>query len=501
MSQHLQALQTHLAEISHLRAATALLEWDMQVNMPPKGAAARGEQMATLVRMMHEMFTSDQTARLLDSAETETQTQPYESDAASLVRVVRHDYAEATRLPAAFVAESSQVFTAAHEVWANARAKDDFASFEPTLTHIIDLTRRRADYLSYSEHPYDALLNEFERDMTTAQVKAIFDGHRPELVALLEAISANTDRVDASILHQPFDVNAQRDFAAWVVTQFGFDFERGRHDVAVHPFASGTSRNDVRLTNRYAPDFFNTSLFGMMHEAGHGMYEQGSAPALEYTPLAGGSSLGVHESQSRMWENLVGRSQGFWQWALPELQKRFPAQFGKASLETVYTAFNKVQPSFIRVEADEATYNLHIMMRFELETALLNGELQAAQLPQAWNDRCEAYLGIVPPDNRQGVLQDVHWSAGLIGYFPTYALGNLLAVQYYEAAVAAVPSIPADIAQGNFNPLLTWLNHNIHQHGRKFTMNELTQQVTGTSIDAAPYMRYLQTKFGALYGV
>jgi carboxypeptidase Taq len=495
-----QELLNHLQQVHHLTTTLAVLEWDMQVNLPPAGYGYRGEQIGTVTKMRHELFTSDKTAELLDASAQETGDLAYDSDEASMIRVVRQDYEQQTRFPSQFVADWARITTEAHETWAKARSESNFRHFQPTLQQVMDMARQRADYLGYSDQPYDALLGEYERGITTAEVKRIFDGHKPQLVELIAAIRENAGKVDDSVLHQPLDLAKQREFAMWAAENIGYDFQRGRQDVAVHPFATGFNRSDVRITTRYYPDFLNPALFGTMHEAGHGMYEQGSAPRLAGNMLEGGTSLGVHESQSRMWENMVGRSKPFWTWALPKLQETFPGQFD-VDLNTFYGAINRVAPSYIRVEADEATYNLHIMLRFEIETGLLNGSIEVAHLPEEWNDRFESFLGISPRNDAEGVLQDVHWSAGLVGYFPTYALGNLLAAQYYAKALESHPQIPQEATEGKFSTLLTWLNENIHQYGRKFTMNELTERVTGGAIDAGPYIAYLQQKYGEIYGV
>ena len=361
------------------------------------------------------------------------------------------------------------------------------------------MMQEQADLLGYDEHPYDALLSQYERGMTTAQVKSIFDAHRPKLVDLIAQVG-DAQQVDDSMLKLNFDRDTQREFALWAVKSFGFDFERGGQAEAVHPFCTNFSVNDVRITTRFNDNWLNPALFGMMHEAGHGMYEQGIGQNLEGTPLAGGTSLGVHESQSRMWENIVGRSKGFWSWAMPKLKDAFP-QLGQVTLDDFYKAINKVERSFIRVEADEATYNLHIILRFELEQELLTGAVKVADVRDAWNDRFNAFFGLTPPDDANGVLQDIHWSAGLFGYFATYALGNLLSVQYYNQVLKDHPSIPDEIAQGKFDTLLTWLNTNIHQHGRKFTGTELTRRVTGEDIQSDSYIAYLTDKFNGVYGL
>jgi carboxypeptidase Taq len=495
-----QALVAHLGEVNNVNRAASLLGWDQQVNMPPGGAAARARQLSTLARIGHEMFVSEETARLIEEAEREIAGMTYESDEASLIRVVKEDYREQTRLPAAFVAEYARVTSEAHEIWAAARARNEFAHFQPALERIVELVRQRADYLGYGEHPYDALLGEYERGMTAAQVKQIFDGHKPRLVALIAAISKVRDRVSDALVHQDYPIEQQRAFAMEVVQAFGYDMGRGHQAVAVHPFMSGYS-SDARITTRFNSEWLNPALFGMMHEAGHAMYEQGVGKNLEFGWLESGTSLGVHESQSRMWENMIGRSRGFWTWAFPKLQAHFPHQLAGATADEFYRAINKVAPSFIRVEADEATYNLHIMLRFEIEMGMVSGQIKVADLPEAWNEMFHAFLGITPPNDALGVLQDIHWSFGGIGYFPTYALGNLLAAQYYRKATSDHPSIPDEIAQGKFATLLMWLNTNIHVHGRKFNSDELTRKVCGESINADAYIAYLETKFGDIYGL
>jgi carboxypeptidase Taq len=493
-----EALVERLREINNINNAVSVLSWDQQTSMPPGGAPARARQMGTLARIGHELFTDEATGRLLNEAENEVDD-VYESDAVSMLRVVRKDYSEATRLPAAFVAEFTQLTALAHEVWAKARAASDFAAFAPTLEKLLELAHRGAEYLGYEEHPYDALLGRYEPGMTTRRVGEIFDAHRPVLTSLINRISA-APQVDDSAVRRRFEVAQQREFGLMVIQKMGFDMQRGLQAISVHPFCTSFSVNDVRITTRFEDDFLNPALFGMIHEAGHAMYEQGVAQHLDGTPLANGTSLGVHESQSRMWENIVGRSRGFWSWALPHLKTAFP-QLSDVSDEAFYRAINKVERSFIRVEADEATYNLHIILRFEIEKDLLTGALAVKDLPRAWNERFETYLGVVPPNDALGCLQDVHWSAGLMGYFPTYALGNLLSVQYYDAAVTAHPDIPAQIARGEFGTLRQWLGQNIHQHGRKFTAEELTRRITGGSIDPAPYVRYLEAKFTDVYGL
>lgn len=498
MGEKYQALVERLTEINNLDKINQLLSYDQQTGMPPGGAAARARQMATVSRISHEMMISDETGELLEAAATEVNGD-YDSIESSMVRVVQQDYEERTRLPAKFVAEWTQETALAHEVWVEARAEKDFTKFQPKLEKLVDMVLQMAEYLGYEDHPYDAMLGQYERGTTTAMVRRIFDEHRPQLVELIAAIQEKSDTVSDALVHQQFDVDKQRQFALDMIKSFGFDFHHGGQSVAVHPFCTNFSTTDVRITTRFEDDFLNPALFGMMHEAGHGMYEQGISYDLEGTPLASATSLGVHESQSRMWENLVGRSRGFWEWAFPQIQQVFPDQLRDAKVDDFYKAINKVEPSFIRVEADEATYNLHIILRFELETQILEGKLKVADLPEAWNSLFTEMFGITPPDNALGVLQDVHWSAGLMGYFPTYALGNLLSVQYFNKALQDHPAIPDEIASGKFDTLLSWLNTNIHQHGRKYTAAELTERVTGEAIQSRDYMAYLQNKFGEIY--
>ncbi|MBK9746915.1 MAG: carboxypeptidase M32 [Chloroflexi bacterium] len=501
MGEKYQALLHHLMEIRNVNRAEALLGWDQQVNMPPGGSKGRAAQVATLARIGHEMLTDEKTDMLLKEAQLELGDVAYDSDEASMIRVTRVDYHENTCIPSDLIAEHAEATALGHNIWKEARAKNDFAAFAPILTRILDLTRRMADYIGYQEHPYDALLGQYERGMKSSEVKRLFDEHKPPLVKLIAQINERADRVSDDVLHRDFPLDRQRQFCTDIASAIGYDFNRGRIDVATHPFAITFNQGDVRITTRYYQNFISPAIFGTMHESGHAMYEQGVSPTLEGTPLSRGASLGVHESQSRMWENFVGRSKGFWTWAYPQLQATFPESLGDVSVDAFYRAINKVGQSFIRVEADEATYNLHIMLRFELEMEMVAGNIPVEKLPDEWNQRFEAYFGIVPPTDTLGVLQDVHWSSGLIGYFATYALGNMLAAQYWQQALRTHPEIPAEIERGKFDTLLKWLNVNIHQHGRKFTPAELTKRITGESIKSSEYMKYLEAKYGEIYGL
>ncbi len=495
----LTALQKRLQQAHDLNMAMSLLGWDQQVNMPPGGAEHRASQLATLSRLQHELFTAEETGRLLEAAEAAADGLHYESDEASLLRVARHDYDLATRVPTDLVAELTRVTALAHEKWAAARANDDYAAFKPWLQQIVDLSLQVAEALGYEDRVYDALLDQYEPGMKTATVARLFNELKEVQIPLIRAIAEQAGAIDNSILTRDYDAQRQEQFSLEVARQLGYDFERGRLDVAVHPFTTNFGTNDVRITTRYERNWLPAALFGTIHEAGHAMYEQGSGASIAGTMLEGGTSLGIHESQSRLWENLVGRSRAFWTYYFPRLQALFPETLDGIDLETFYRAINRVQPSLIRVEADEVTYNMHIIIRFELENDLLEGRLSVDDAPEAWNAKYEEYLGLRPPTDREGILQDIHWSGGMIGYFPTYSLGNLMSVPFFDKAVAAHPNIPDEIAQGRFDTLLNWLQAHIYQHGRKYMPAELFQKVTGEIMSAGPYLAYLQEKYGEIY--
>jgi carboxypeptidase Taq len=500
MEQKLGQLKTMLAEITDLGGAVALLGWDQQTYMPPGGAEARGNQLGTLQRLIHERQTSPAMGKLLEDLKPYAATLDPDLDDARLVKVVSHDYEIASRVPAEWVVEFAQVTTMAQQAWIEARAKSDFSIFRPHLEKIVELGHRYVSFFPPADHPYDILLDIFEPGMKTADVKAIFDTLRPKQVELIKAI-ASKPQVDDSFLHQAFDEKKQWDFGVEVITKFGYDWNCGRQDKAPHPFTNGGSRSDVRITTRVALNFLNSMIFGTMHECGHALYGQGTASELDRTSLDGGASLAVHESQSRMWENLVGRSLPFWEHFYPRLQETFSSQLSNVPLEKFYKGINKVQPSLIRVEADEATYNLHIMLRLEIEIAIVEGKLAVKDLPEVWNSKMEEYLGVVPPNDAKGVLQDIHWSGGMMGYFSTYALGNLISAQLWEVINQDIPDLPEQIRAGKFEALLGWLREKVHRHGRKFEPQELVQKVTGSKIDPAPYLRYLKEKLGQIYGL
>jgi carboxypeptidase Taq len=497
----LQELKTRLTEINDIESAAELLYWDQATYMPPGGAAARGRQMATLRHLAHTKFTHPAIGQLLEDLRSYEDSLPYDSNEASLIRITRRDYERAVRIPASFTAKLSQHCVQSYEAWAKARPANDFAAVQPYLEKTLDLSLEVAHFFPGYEHIADPLIDEADYGMKASTLRQLFAHLRQQLVPIVEAI-ASQPIADASCLHQNFPEAEQIEFSLKVIDQLGYDFHRGRQDKTLHPFATKFSTGDVRITTRVRENDLNEGLFSTIHEMGHALYEQGVSREFEATPLAGGTSSGVHESQSRLWENLVGRSRNFWKFFYPQLQAVFPTQLSEVSLETFYRAINKVERSLIRTDADEVTYNLHVMIRFDLELQLLEGSLAVRNLPEAWNERYRADLGIVPPSDTNGVLQDVHWYSGMIGgMFQGYTLGNLMSAQFFEAALKAEPEISTQIETGNFNTLHNWLKENIYQHGRKYTAAEVVERVTGAPLSIAPFIRYIQRKYGELYGL
>jgi carboxypeptidase Taq len=498
MSQY-KALVDKINEISDLEKSAAILSWDREVMMPAAGNDARTQQLATLRRIIHSSFISDEMGELIEAAGSEVKDFPYDSNEASLIRYLKKSYSDSRKLPVEFVQRMSEITGQALPVWKEARANNDFLSFQPFLEQVIELGQEMAELYGYEDEKYDALLDKFERDATTAQVRELFRSAAEAIVPLREAIVNHGRPVDDSFLHLDYPIEKQKAVAPYLAETVGYDFSRGHLGTATHPFATSFSRDDVRITTRWYPKFINPSVFGTLHESGHAIYEQGTGSDLARTPLARGTSSGIHESQSRMMENIVGRSLHYWNTHFSRLQAEFPAPLGNVSVNQFYRAVNKVQPSYIRVEADELTYNLHIILRFELEQAMLNGELQAKDLPTAWNDKMQHLLGIVPPNDTEGCLQDIHWSSISFGYFPTYALGNLYAAQLFDAAVDQEPLIIEDLTEGNTGSLLKWLRTNIHQHGRKFTPTEIVQRATGAPLSHEAFVNYVTGKFSEIY--
>ena len=495
----LTELKSLLAEVSDLNNAAAVLGWDQATYMPSGGAPARGRQMATLAKVAQEKFIDKKIGKLLDQLTKYEESQPFDSDDASLIRVTRRDYERALKVPPDFLAELNVHSAETYQMWTEARPADDFARVRPNLERTLDLSRKLADFFPGYEHIADPLIDFADYGMKASSVRALFAELRAELVPIVKAITSQTP-ADDSCLRKHFPEAEQLKVGAEIVKQLGYDFERGRVDKTHHPFMTSFSIGDVRITTRIKEDFLGELLFSNIHESGHAMYEQGNDPAYEGTPLAGGTSAGVHESQSRLWENVVGRSRGFWEYFFPRLQAVFPEQLKGVSLDTFYRAINKVEKSLIRTDADEVTYNLHVMLRLDFELQLLEGTLSIRDLPEAWHERFESDFGVVPPDDRDGVLQDVHWYAGIIGgAFQGYTLGNVMGALFYAEALKAHPEIPDEMKQGKFDTLHDWLIQNIYRHGRKFTAPELVQKVTGRDLTIQPYIHYLKTKYGELY--
>lgn len=494
-------LKALLREVSLLGQASALLGWDQQVYMPAGGAAARGQVLGQLRKMMHERTTSSDVGRLLDALEPMVKDLDPYSDAAALVRLVRRGYERSIKIPKELVIEMSEAGAAGYQAWLQAREEKNFLLFKDHLARQFELARRVADLLGYEDHPYDANLDRYERGLKTADVEALFSGLRERLVPLVRRIAERADAVDDSFLYQHYPQAQQLALAEEVLRLIGFDFQHGRQDLTVHPFCMGVAITDVRLTTRVDENWFSNCFYSALHEGGHGLYEQGLPQEYEGLPLAETVSLGIHETQSRLWENVIGRSRAFWEHFLPVAKKYFPDQLSGVTPEQMFRAVNKSQPSFIRTEADEVTYNLHVMLRFDLEKDLIAGKIDVADLPDLWNAKMEEYLGITPPDDVVGVLQDVHWAGGMIGYFPTYTIGTVASIQLYNAAVAANPDIPAAIGRGDLSGLLAWMREHVHRHGSRYTPEELLERATGSKLDFEPYMAYMEQKYTDIYGL
>ena len=500
-SDKLQHLRQILAEVTDLTRAAMVLEWDQETYMPPGGVQGRAEQLSTLLTLSHVKFTSDEVGKLIEDLEDELAGAPFDSDDASIVRVTRRDYDQARKLPPELVAEIARAGSVARPVWEKARHDENFGLFVPYLEKNVELNRRIADALGYKDRAYDALIDRSEPGMTTAQLRTIFDELKAAIVPLVADIKQHADAVDDSVLYRGFDPDLQVSYALNLVKRLGYDLERGRQDISTHPFSTGFGPGDVRITTRVSRDFFNECLFGSIHESGHAMYNQGMGREIDRTPLWDGASPGIHESQSRLWENLVGRSRAFWRHFYPSLKSVFPEPLKGVEEEAFYRAVNKSHPSYIRVEADEVTYNMHVLLRFELENELLEGTLKVKDVPEAWNSRFKSYLGLDVPNDREGALQDIHWSFVSFGIFPGYTIGNLVSAQLMEKVRADIPDLDAQVENGHFAPLLSWLRKNVHRHGRKFTPNELLERATGKPLTAGPWIAYVRKKFGALYGL
>jgi carboxypeptidase Taq len=499
MEKKLAELKARLGEVNDLSSAAAVLAWDQMTYLPPAAGAARGRQLATLARIIQEKMIDPAVGHLLDDLRPYEEGLPFDHDDASLIRVARRDYDRATRVPPAFTEKFNAHASETYMVWAGARPANNFEQVRPYLEKTLDLSREMANFFPGYEHIADPLIDFADYGMKAASVRKLFSDLRAAQVPIVQAITSQ-EPADDSCIRKVFPETQQMAFCEQLVRAIGYDFQRGRVDKTHHPFTTTFSISDVRITTRVKENYLGECLFSNIHEAGHALYEQGVDPKYDGLPLMGGTSAGVHESQSRLWENLVGRSRGFWEFFFPQLQKAFPEQLKGIDLDTFYRAINKVQRSLIRTDADEVTYNLHVMLRFEFELALLEGTLAVKDLPEAWRSRFQADLGITPPDDKDGVLQDVHWYGGNIGgVFQGYTLGNVIGAQFFEVALKQHPQIPDEIRQGKFETLHKWLIANVYRHGRKFTAPELIKRVTGSDLSIEPYIRYLRSKYGELY--
>jgi carboxypeptidase Taq len=496
-SRNYQKFIHRVKEVQTATSIEGLLEWDQETNLPARGAETRAAQLAFVAGVGHERLIDKKFGRLLEKVEQEANSDPV---VVTNVREIRRVYDRKVKLPVELVQEIARTIALAKEAWVKARKDSDFPHFAPHLEKLLNLKRQVAEKVGYDSEPFDALLDEFEPGARAADVQRAFDAVKAELVPLVQALQTAPRRPNIALLERACPQPQQAAFGRRVAEAMGFDFQAGRLDVTTHPFCSGLSPHDVRLTTRYDERYLPMSLFGIMHEAGHGLYEQGLDPAHVFTPMGQSVSLGIHESQSRMWENFVGRSRSFWVHYFPQLQAEFPT-LADAALDDWYFAINAVRPSFIRVEADEVTYSLHIMLRFDLERQMIAGKIKVSDIPAAWNAGMQQLLGITPPNDAQGCLQDIHWSMGIFGYFPTYALGNLYAAQFFEAAQRALPDLEGQLARGELKPLREWLHANIHRHGQRYRVAELVQVVTGRPLSHAPFINYLNGKFRPLYGV
>ncbi len=501
MKESLAELKKAARELYLLEHAQAAISWDQETQMPDAGNEERSEQLALLEGIMHQKITSSEIGRLLSELGSDDDKPEGRGDFSiedkALVREMYRNYKRASRLPESLVTEIARQTGLAHTSWVSARKNADFSLFEDNLARIIELNREKAGKIGYKEHPYDALLDEYEPWMTTAEIEGVFGPLGKKLADLTARIAA-ADQVDTSFLEKEFSVDIQDNFGRSVIDKIGFPMDRGRLDISAHPFTTTLGTNDVRITTRYDKDLVLSGLFSNIHECGHALYELGIGADITGNILATGVSLGIHESQSRFWENMIGRSLPFWKLFFPEFKKLFGSQVEGVDTETFYKAVNKIEPSLIRVEADEVTYSLHVILRFEIEKAMLSGDIKVSSLPDEWNRRMKELLGVVPADDSEGVLQDVHWSAGLIGYFPTYALGNIYAAQFMNSMRKDL-DVDKCILEGNFSKILGWLRENIHQYGLVYPASELCRRATGETLNPDYFTRYLEDKYGGIY--
>jgi carboxypeptidase Taq len=496
----IEDLRIRLAELEDLERARSLLAWDERTMMPQGGGPARSEQIATLERIRHEMLASDELGRLLEELRPHEESLPADSDEAALIRIARRDHEKARRVPADLKAEIARAASRGEHAWLEARASADFEEFLPYLERNVELKLRYSECFE-AEHPYDPLLDDYEPGMTTAEASQLLEELKAGIMPLVAAVVESGNGVDDSCLYGDFPAERQERLLHELARELPLPPGTWRLDATAHPFQTAIATTDLRITTRYDERNLAGGLFALLHEAGHALYEGGVDPALERTPLGSPDSLVLHESQSRLLENQVGRNAAFWWHFYPVVQRAFPEALGGVDLRTFHRAVNKVRPSFIRVGADEVTYNLHVILRFELELELVEGVLAVSDLPEAWNERFRGYLGLEVPDDANGVLQDVHWSEGSFGYFPTYSIGNAVSGQLWEAIRAALPDLDDELAHGELGPLREWLREHVHRFGRKLSPAGVLERVVGEPIRVDPYLRYLREKVKETYGV
>jgi carboxypeptidase Taq len=491
-------LQRVMNTAADLGAAASLLGWDQETYMPDGSVSGRAEQLATLSGLVHETVTGERATNVAERVRSEMAD--YDDRQRRVAAMFLRDYDMAKKLPGEHVEDMARTASMAQDAWKRARANSDFSIFQPLLERIVELKRREADLLGPAAHPYDNLLDQFEPGLTVANVTPVFDELRAGTVELIQSISQVQDRVSDEVLYRSYPAAQQKDLATSIITSLGFDLSTGRVDLSAHPFCTNFGNRDVRLTTRIRDNDLRSCLFGLVHEAGHGMYEQGIADDLNRTAAGGGASMGIHESQSLFWENVIARSEEFWTWAFPILQKQFPEQLADQTVSSFYQAINVMRPSLNRVESDELTYNLHIILRFEIERELIAGTLSVKDIPAVWNEKMQSSLGVVPPSDAEGCLQDVHWSFGGIGYFPSYTLGKLYAAMEWNAMQAEIPDVRKLISQGDFAPILVWLREKIHRHGRTETPDEIVRRVCGRPLTAKDFLDYVGAKARDVYG-
>nr|MBN2277746.1 carboxypeptidase M32 [candidate division Zixibacteria bacterium] len=477
----------------------SVLHWDQETQMPKGGMQHRAEQLSYISGLAHQKSVDPKIGELLDILEKSPLVKDPVSDEAVNIREIRHEYDKSVKIPQKLVEEFTKTVSIAQNVWAEARRTSDFPKFLPHLEKVVKLTKEVADHLGYEKERYDALLDQYEPGATTEIISKTFEGFRKELVNLVAAIADSPAKPDVSILERTYPIDRQKIFSQEAAVAIGFSFDNGRLDISAHPFTTGLGPGDTRITTRYNPHHLGQAFFGTLHEGGHAIYDQGLDQAHSGTPRGDSVSLGIHESQSRMWENHVGRGRPFWKHFFPRAKQMFPDILGDVKFDDFYFAINDVRPSFIRVEADEVTYNLHIMLRFEIEQAFISGDLKPKDLPGVWNEKFTSYFGITPKNDAEGCMQDVHWSAGLMGYFPTYSLGNLYAAQFYARAKDDIRYLEDQFAAGNFSELKQWLKRNIHSHGKRYRAEKLVEVVTGKPLNHKFAMDYLRMKYGELY--